>query len=818
MKKILLTLIACQFALTTVVAQSLSDKYNKNRPVVIVCDWDKPPYEFINDHGEPAGSDIDVMRAVLQKMGLPYKFVMKEWGIALKTFERGDADIVLANGRRYKKPKYFVSENTVNYNRICVASLSDSIGIITIKQLANEKAVFKPGDYSAYYVMYGDTATSRTLEFQTPKVALMGVMNGDYKYYVWEEKPLKWKVKELNLQGIKLNDVGIPVSEIHVIGHDEQLIDEIDDQYSRLKQSGEIAVLQDKWIHHESDVTTKIPPAVYITAAVLLLCVVVYILIRLARAHVRAAQRRSTQLNEMMTKALHMGNYNVLQYDIVRKRMTNLYGDILPEKGMTLEEFTARIHPDQREEFDKKCKLLIDGRGRHFELDKRWNAGTEENPKWLIFNGHAILHLDKHGRPAYIINAVHDVTTEVEEDRAARELIRKYDHLANIPFVAMAFYDKDGWLIDLNDSMKELCGMNHDAETKRFWESVCLFDIPLIRNVFHPNDYDDMLFCQHMEYPQFGIDRYIECYIQPLFNAEGEIANYFITAFDVSDEQKRDRVRHEQEHEIAKNNKTAALYKQQLQFLQENIDSDSTELAAARTRLDEEKRRAKDSVKQKSGFMASMTHELRTPLNAIVGFTGVLQATGNSPERAEYVRIINNSTDMLQRLIDDIIEASSITDKGMTILPEEINFSRAFNDICVILRQRVQDPNIDFIKENPYKDFVTKVDITRILQVLTSFVTNAVKFTKEGYIKLGYRYENGGLKLYCADTGIGIPKEKQEMVFERFVKLDEFSQGTGMGLSVCKSIAESYKGRIGVESQGPGKGSTFWMWIPCERK
>ncbi|MBO7044802.1 MAG: HAMP domain-containing histidine kinase, partial [Prevotella sp.] len=190
-----------------------------------------------------------------------------------------------------------------------------------------------------------------------------------------------------------------------------------------------------------------------------------------------------------------------------------------------------------------------------------------------------------------------------------------------------------------------------------------------------------------------------------------------------------------------------------------------------------------------------------------------------SPERAEYVRIVRNSSDMLQRLINDIIEASSISDGPVSIEPQEIDFATAFEDICLTLSQRVQEPAVEFQKENPYDTFVTTLDIGRVQQVLTNFVTNAVKFTKKGHIKVGYQYQDSGyLYLYCEDTGLGIPKEKQKTVFERFVKLDEFVQGTGMGLAICKSIAERCGGEIGVESEGEGKGCTFWIRIPCVRK
>lgn len=913
MKKVLLLLSIYILSTTVSEAQSLSNKYNAQRPVIIVCDWDKPPYEYLDDKGQPSGSNVDVLNAVMRELNIPCKFVMKEWTIALKTFERGDADIILANAHRYRKEPYVVSENIVNYNRLKVAMHSDSVGMVSLKQLEREGAVFKQGDYSAYYFMDGDSLSSTHLEFQAPKAALMGLINGDYKYYIWGEEPLKWKIKELNLEGITLNDVGLPISELHIVGRDRQLVEEIDDQYSRLKQSGEISVLQNKWFHPERIQDETKPFAFYVVITALLFIVFIYLFNRLARAHVRASTRQSTELNEMMYKALHMGNFIVMEYDIRNDRFTNKYGQVLPDKGLTLEEFTLRIHPDQQKEFRQKMQSLMDGRERRFELDKRWNAGTDDEPTWLIFSGHAISELDNDGRPAYIVNAIHDVTHELEEDKAARDLVHKYQVLSNIPFVAMSFYDKEGFLIDLNDRMKDLLGISDDnPDSKRFWETVSMFDAPPFKGVFTAEERNDMLFCQHMEYEALDLNEYIECHILPLFNADGEIVNYFISAFDVTCDRNRDSENHKIEREYRAIKQRISQQHERLKYLlvnserflmrsnirqetisffrspetpeythsfeqflnmiveqdrdsirsilydtvtktprhstihmalpsegltgtvfdisfnpilnsegevigHEGISSDITIFDDTCKKLEEETRLAADSVKLKSGFMASMTHELRTPLNAIVGFTGVLEALGDSTERAEYVRIIRNSSDMLQRLINDIIEVSSMTEGSITIKKEKVNFAAAFEDICMTLEQRVQEPGVTFIKENPYESFMTSLDIERIQQVLTNFVANAVKFTREGHIKVGYRYEREGLYLYCEDTGAGIPKEKQKMIFERFVKLDEFVQGTGMGLAICKSIAESCQGEIGVISEGTDKGSTFWVWIPCER-
>jgi signal transduction histidine kinase len=249
-----------------------------------------------------------------------------------------------------------------------------------------------------------------------------------------------------------------------------------------------------------------------------------------------------------------------------------------------------------------------------------------------------------------------------------------------------------------------------------------------------------------------------------------------------------------------------------------------TDLMKAQEKLRVETTRANDSGRQKAAFLANMTHEIRTPLNAIVGFSDLLPMIDDAGEKKELMRIIRNNCDMLIRLISDILEASAIDSQPMALQPDDVDFAQAFDDICQTLQQRVQTPGVAFIKDNPYTTFPTRLDKGRIQQVITNFVTNAVKYTQQGHIKVGYKVTNDpqgsggepGLFVYCEDTGAGIPKEKQPSVFERFVKLNEFVQGTGLGLNISKSIAERCGGRIGVESEGEGRGSTFWIWVPCQ--
>ena len=238
--------------------------------------------------------------------------------------------------------------------------------------------------------------------------------------------------------------------------------------------------------------------------------------------------------------------------------------------------------------------------------------------------------------------------------------------------------------------------------------------------------------------------------------------------------------------------------------------------------LRQETQRAKESGKAKSLFLANMTHEIRTPINAIVGFSEVLSMLTTSEEKKESIQIIKNNCDMLLRQVNDILTASSLETGQISIEPVDVDFAKSFNEWFESLRPRVHTSGVEFIKDNPYTTLPIKVDPGRVSQVITNFVTNAVKYTHQGHIKLGYRLETrdsdgeqrNGLYIYCEDTGEGVPQEIQPKLFERFYKVNDYIQGTGLGLSICKAFANASHGDIGITSEGKDKGSTFWMWIP----
>lgn len=245
------------------------------------------------------------------------------------------------------------------------------------------------------------------------------------------------------------------------------------------------------------------------------------------------------------------------------------------------------------------------------------------------------------------------------------------------------------------------------------------------------------------------------------------------------------------------------------------LTRDINDVMVAQDKMRKEKERAEDSSRIKSMFLANMSHEIRTPLNAIVGFCDVLTQVEDPADREEFLKIIDSNCELLLKLIDDILVISEAESTGLSIKMEVVDFPREFDIIAASLSLRVTNPQVEFQKENPMQKLKAVVDVKRIQQLLTNFVTNAIKYTTEGHIKIGYKVKDKGLYLYCEDTGTGIPKEKKDKVFGRFVKLNDYVQGAGLGLSICKSIADKWNGEIGVDSE-VGQGSTFWVWLPCE--
>jgi len=242
------------------------------------------------------------------------------------------------------------------------------------------------------------------------------------------------------------------------------------------------------------------------------------------------------------------------------------------------------------------------------------------------------------------------------------------------------------------------------------------------------------------------------------------------------------------------------------------INYDITELKETEAELIQARDKAEMMDRLKSAFLANMSHEIRTPLNAIVGFSDLLVETEELSERQEYIKIVRENNDLLLQLISDILDLSKIEAGTFEFTSGDVDVNLLCEDIVRSMGMKAKG-EVELVLDNHLPVCHVISDRNRIHQVISNFVNNAMKFTSEGSIHVGYKLKDGELEFYVEDTGIGIEKEQLPHIFERFVKLNSFVHGTGLGLSICQSIVEQLGGRIGVDSE-KGKGSRFWFTIP----
>ncbi len=439
----------------------------------------------------------------------------------------------------------------------------------------------------------------------------------------------------------------------------------------------------------------------------------------------------------------------------------------------TVSEVEQKIHPDDKDKVKECIQIMAEGKNEDFSLDLRMMYKSDH--EWHFCSASATpFEIDDDGKVIRYVGSVQDNSQIIKLNQDLKNFSEKLNYTLISSGIRM-------WEFDLNLHLFRLkSALNSTLETTTIDDFIKQVDIS-------QQAYAKELI-EKMDNKNIGGSSIQLKITNSIFDNE---THYFI--YDILP--LRD-----------KNNNIVSYF---------GLERDVTGLIQIQIKLEEEKQKAQTADKLKSAFLANMSHEIRTPLNAIVGFSQLLCDTSSEDNKKEFADIILKNNDILLRLIDDILEQSKIEAGFIDFKNKQFDMADNFSILSLSLQERCMNPNVEFISSNPYKRCVVKCDSERLNQIITNFTTNAIKHTESGYIKVGYKYEDKGLKVYVEDTGSGIAEEDKERIFRRFEKLNDFIQGTGLGLPICKGITDAYGGKIGVESV-LGKGSTFWAWIPCE--
>ncbi len=455
-----------------------------------------------------------------------------------------------------------------------------------------------------------------------------------------------------------------------------------------------------------------------------------------------------------------------------------------------MERYFAGIHPDYRQQAIGMIEELVNGRRDEFHETYLVHWFNDREWEWVRVQS-SVSRRGPDGRPEQLIGSAQRVTeqktTELALRKAKEDLALKNVMLSSVLSIAHII----PWVGNLEE--ETFCCdydvYHHESASAPDADGRYVLPISLFFDRVHP-DYRSRIVDNFTDLIEGRLPEFHEFY--PI------------------------HWNNDREYEWLETQSTVSKYDPEGKPLQL---IGSARVVTAQKRMEESLREAKEQAERnntlKSAFLANMSHEIRTPLNAIVGFSELLAQSDDPQEKEEYLGIIQNSNALLLQLIGDILDLSKIEAGTLEFSFDDHNLNALMEELEQTTRMKVSGPNVEVSCTDKVPDCTIHTDRGRLLQVLHNFINNAAKFTKRGHIHFGYRRQpDGRWYFYVEDTGCGIPTEKTDSVFDRFVKLDGKMQGTGLGLAISKSIIERLGGEIGVFST-EGLGSTFWFLLPA---
>ena len=445
--------------------------------------------------------------------------------------------------------------------------------------------------------------------------------------------------------------------------------------------------------------------------------------------------------------------------------------DYVSDRLLTVSEYMDVIYPEDRSVFYDAMQSLIAGKNVTINFTCRIQTKYDETWQYCDFMG-VPFDQDENGDIIRYTGFRQNIPKIQQLNRELKE--RNYKIELSFKTVGMSYWDFD---------VKSLKFSAFNDPINDFYSEKTITPEDYL-NATHP---DDVVFVRkYMEHMFRGIDKDFNVKYRSKTKWDDEWQTLLVTGIQVE----RDKEGHVTRYTGITINNTK--WEKMIQQLKE---------------------KAELSDRLKSAFLANMSHEIRTPLNAIVGFSELMVTCDDPEEKKEYINIIQSNNELLLRLINDILDLSKIESGIIERRKENFNLAKVCNELFVTIQAKMTNPNVELRLDGPNSECWVLLDRNRLKQVWMNFLTNAVKCTKSGYIKMGYGIEREGLRIYVEDTGIGIPDDLHDKVFTRFEKLNEFSQGTGLGLTISRAIVEAAGGEVGFTSK-LGVGSTFWAWLP----
>ncbi len=879
------------------IVSSFAGNYHGQK-LIIKGDWAYPPYEFINEKGEADGFNVELIRAIMKELKMPYDLTLDDWPTILQELEDGKIDLVpamLYSKERAKRFKFGVVHSYVCYNAVC----RKGTRVKQFKDLQNKRIIVEDGDFANELLKQSGFKVN-IIQTQTLEEGLKILAEGTGDIALCDNATARTIILKSSYNNLDIFDIGLQPVEYCFASQNEELLKEISQAFFKLKSNGTYDMLYNKWFAYKS--SDKQIHMLYIIVGIMIGVVffslsIVYILkrkIRKEKNKVKLESERYITLFENTVVGLEYYDKDGIIVDLNRADC-DIFG-IDDKDAFILSRFSIYDDTVLKGKIDQQNMQPYSGILQYDLCKDSKDLFFKTSRNEVMYVQARVFPIrDIEGNLSSIISTYVDISEQVKYQKTLEEYKLKMDlaikssqlmpweYDSGTDVISMPYKDEyaDARPVKLQEfyhlvhpDMQEkavqimnkvLSGENESfrIEVKYRYQSISPWRYAMVVGI--PFKFNKEGKC--IQYTGYRLDTTLWHNLNDKLLSSNELMNAIINKLYCSltikdiDNDLRYLMVNKRFEDIYDKCSTEIIGKTDFELFPEKasimqdddrkaiekgfytsqeIDNENIKVwhysrstltindgknllitiawdittGAMLEELEKARDEAEKADKLKSAFLANMSHEIRTPLNAIVGFSQLLQEAENADEREEYVRIIQMNNELLLRLINDVLDLSKI-ESGMIELKKEVfDFSVAFDKTYMALKQRCNNPDVDFQERNPFPSCIVELDRNRLMQVINNFVTNSIKCTSKGHIIMGYEYMNNGIRIYVEDTGIGIEKEKQYRVFDRFEKLNSFAQGTGLGLSICKAIVEASNGKIGFKSK-KDVGSVFWAWFPC---
>ena len=725
-----------------------------------------PPLSFYDGQGKPSGFNVELIGTAMERLGYNYTIKLSNTDSVVSRYNRGLVDMVLGLEGRGVDPTKRHQSNITLLMYLCIASRKED-NYSSIADLRGKTVALVKDSRTEVYMRNDSLFDSHIVYFTNPERAIKELAAGKYDAIVSAQFIASYVIEDNGIDNVVLRPMNTPPLEQRMAGRDCALVMEVTDEINRMRHDGTYDRIYDKWLG-EKDLYQRYF-YILMSVAVLGLLVVVYVISRMV-LNLRRSRQLLRKERHRLSMLMYAGSFESFEMDLQTMEFYRIspMGEVLSR--MTIDEMLDRVYHKDRQIVRDNIDKVRSGK-RYGEVVVRVKSGTDSHV----------------GTPGYRYCVLY-----------SREL---KDGDGNVKLY---------WLLkDVNDSYV------NRIELMRYHERM---DMALRNTGISQFDYDVVrkLVTWRNGYKlngevTVGVNTYLEYMpaFKPIFDLMdeaqvGEFSRNITFCYPDS----------EDVHYATVMARVMARADNGDVVLYTGIRQDNTSLVRIQHDLEQAKEKAEAADRLKSQFLDNMSHEIRTPLNAIVGFSSMLQ-DATDEEQKQYIEIINNGSEQLLSLINDILDMSSIEAGTFELHPFTFDIADSVNGFVAEIRRKMK-PGVQLVVDNPYKSCIVTLDERMVAKIIKVFMTNAIKNTEQGYVKLSYVYnEERGLTISVEDTGVGIAEENFDKVFRRFVKIDTFVQGSGLELAILKALADRMGDDVGFKSE-KGVGSTFFYTIHCK--